>query len=451
MTLTDKKPPRMSGSDSGSGNTATPVQQQQLPTEKTEPEPVAPAPLTAQSPPPDGGIVAWLHVVGGFMLFFNSWGLLNTFGVYQSYYESGAMFNRSSSDISWIGALQAYLVFLVGLFAGPIYDRGYFKSLIVFGCLAITFGHMMLSLCSRYWQVILSQGFVIGIGAGCLFVPCASIMPSYFRAKLGLAMGLASAGSSFGGVIYPIMLNRLMDQVGFAWATRIIGFVVFGTLMIPIAVMKMRFKAPKARALIDVSAFKDRPYVLFLVATMVGFAGLNVAVFYTSFYPLNLGLADSSLSFYMVAIFNAASTLGRILPNALSDLIGPFNTITPCAILTGVTLFCMAAVRHLAEDMVLTVLIGFFSGVFIAMPPVCFAALTPDRSKLGTRVGMGFGTVIAFSMLIGGPVAGAILGTQEPLNWLGCWMFAGAFATVSGFMYAVLRVMRVGPGLVVKG
>jgi len=184
---------------------------------------------------------------------------------------------------------------------------------------------------------------------------------------------------------------------------------------------------------------------------MVGFAGLNVAVFYTSFYPLNLGLADSSLSFYMVAIFNAASTLGRILPNALSDLIGPFNTITPCAILTGVTLFCMAAVRHLAEDMVLTVLIGFFSGVFIAMPPVCFAALTPDRSKLGTRVGMGFGTVIAFSMLIGGPVAGAILGTQEPLNWLGCWMFAGAFATVSGFMYAVLRVMRVGPGLVVKG
>lgn len=451
MTLTDEKPPRMSGSDSGSGNTATPVQQQQLPTEKTEPEPVAPAPLTAQSPPPDGGIVAWLHVVGGFMLFFNSWGLLNTFGVYQSYYESGAMFNRSSSDISWIGALQAYLVFLVGLFAGPIYDRGYFKSLIVFGCLAITFGHMMLSLCSQYWQVILSQGFVIGIGAGCLFVPCASIMPSYFRAKLGLAMGLASAGSSFGGVIYPIMLNRLMDQVGFAWATRIIGFVVFGTLMIPIAVMKMRFKAPKARALIDVSAFKDRPYVLFLVATMVGFAGLNVAVFYTSFYPLNLGLADSSLSFYMVAIFNAASTLGRILPNALSDLIGPFNTITPCAILTGVTLFCMAAVRHLAEDMVLTVLIGFFSGVFIAMPPVCFAALTPDRSKLGTRVGMGFGTVIAFSMLIGGPVAGAILGTQEPLNWLGCWMFAGAFATVSGFMYAVLRAMRVGPGLVVKG
>ena len=410
----------------------------------------APAP-TAQSPPPDGGLVAWLHVVGGFMLFFNSWGLLNTFGVYQTYYSSGAMFERSASDISWIGAIQAYLVFLVGLFAGPIYDRGYFKSLIVFGCIAITFGHMMLSLCSQYWQVLLAQGFVIGIGAGCLFVPCASIMPSYFRAKLGLAMGLASAGSSFGGVIYPIVLSRLLDRVGFAWGVRVIGFLVLATLAVPIAVMRMRFKAPKARALLDTSAFSDWPYVTFILATMVGFTGLNVAVFYTSFYPFNKGLADSSLSFYMVAIFNAASTFGRIVPNAVSDKIGPFNTVTPCAILTGVVLYCMTSVRHMADDIVLTVLIGFFSGVFIAMPPVCFAALTPDRSKLGTRVGMGFGIVIAISMLIGGPVGGAILGAEEPLNWVGCWVYAGTFTVVSGFMYAAVRVMRSGTTVMVKG
>lgn len=33
--------------------------------------------------PPDGGIEAWLQVTGGFCLFFNTWGILNTFGVFQ--------------------------------------------------------------------------------------------------------------------------------------------------------------------------------------------------------------------------------------------------------------------------------------------------------------------------------------------------------------------------------
>ena len=29
-------------------------------------------------PPPDGGLTAWLQVLGAWMLFFNTWGILNT-------------------------------------------------------------------------------------------------------------------------------------------------------------------------------------------------------------------------------------------------------------------------------------------------------------------------------------------------------------------------------------
>lgn len=32
---------------------------------------------------PNGGLRAWLQVAGAFVLFFNTWGILNTFGVYQ--------------------------------------------------------------------------------------------------------------------------------------------------------------------------------------------------------------------------------------------------------------------------------------------------------------------------------------------------------------------------------
>lgn len=43
--------------------------------------PPAGHPPGALPAPPDGGMKAWLQVIGGYCLFFNTWGLLNTFGV----------------------------------------------------------------------------------------------------------------------------------------------------------------------------------------------------------------------------------------------------------------------------------------------------------------------------------------------------------------------------------
>ena len=140
-------------------------------------------------------------------------GILNTFGVFQTYYESGELFSTSSSNISWIGSIQALMVLLVGAVVGPVYDNGYFRYLLVFGSFFIVFGFMMLSLCNEFWQCLLAQGFCVGIGGGALFVPAVAIMPTYFTSKLGLALGLAASGSSMGGIIYPIMFYRLLDEV----------------------------------------------------------------------------------------------------------------------------------------------------------------------------------------------------------------------------------------------
>lgn len=245
----------------------------------------------------------------------------------------------------------------------------------------------MLSLCTTYWQVLLAQGFCVGIGAGCLFVPCVAVRPTYFNTKLGLVVGLAASGSSFGGVIYPIVLYRLIDRIGFGWSVRAIGFIALGTLVIPIAVMRIRVKPPKARALIDWSAFTDVSYMLFTIASFIGFIGLYVILFYLSYFADERHITDTQMAFYLVPIFNAASCFGRTLPNALSDKTGPLNLIAPGALIIGILILCMIAVASEAAIIVVAVLTGFFSGVFIAMPPVCFVALTKDKTKIGTRIG----------------------------------------------------------------
>ncbi|KAG9520853.1 MFS general substrate transporter, partial [Aureobasidium melanogenum] len=382
---------------------------------------------------PDGGLQAWLQ-----------------FGVFQTYYESGVLIHASSSNISWVGAIQSYCVLLLGFLSGPIFDRGYLRPLLIVGSFLVVFGFMMLSLCHTFWQVLLAQGFCIGIGSGLLFVPAVAILPTYFRTKLGLAVGLAACGSSMGGIIYPIVFYRLLDQIGFGWSVRVLGFLALATLLLPIFVMKQRVTPPKARALIDTTVFKDIPFMLFVIGAMVGFIGLYTVLFYISFFGESKGYTDASMSFYIVPILNAASVFGRTLPNALSDKTGSFNIILPGAAVCSILIFCMIAVDGLGSIVALAVLFGFFSGVFIALPPVCLVALTADKSRIGSRIGMAF-AFMGFGTLAGGPGGGAILQNYGPkLQWTGLWIYGGVACAVAAAMFTVVRMMKAGGKLMVK-
>ncbi|KAB5522146.1 monocarboxylate permease [Coniochaeta sp. 2T2.1] len=414
------------------------------------PEPQSPGlASTLLPPPPNGGLLAWLQVAAGFAILFNTWGMISAFSVFQTYYESGELFEAASSNISWIGSTQSFLLQLTGLVAGPVYDRGYLRLLLVTGSFMVVFGLMMLSLSEEYWQALLAQAFCVGIGAGLLFVPTVSLLPTWFSTRMGLAIGIASSGSSLGGVIYPIVLSRLIPRVGFPWAVRAMGFIALATFLVPLAVMRVRVHPPKPRAVVDWAAFRDVPFMLFTLAVLIIFIGQTVLLFYISFYPADKRLTDPSLAFYIAAIFNAGSVLGRILPNALSDKIGVFNTMAPLAVLLGVTMLCLLAVHNAAGMVVEAVVTGFFSGIVVALPPVCFRVLTENPSMIGTRIGQGFATA-GIGLFIAGPTAGAILGTTEPLDWTGLWVYGGVTVIAGGVILFAVRFMRAGFKLNVK-
>lgn len=46
----------------------------------------------------------------------------------------------------------------------------------------------------KYYQIYLSQGLGIGIGAGMLYVPAMAIQAHHWRARRALAMGIVVAG-----------------------------------------------------------------------------------------------------------------------------------------------------------------------------------------------------------------------------------------------------------------
>ncbi|TVY83298.1 Aspyridones efflux protein apdF, partial [Lachnellula suecica] len=405
---------------------------------EAQPEPAPSSP----GPPPNGGFQAWLQVLGAFFLFFNSWGIINTFGAYQAFYESDLLSHHTSSEISWIGTFQGFLLVVFGVVSGPVFDQGHPRFLIITGTFLVVFGMMMTSLATEYWQLFLAQGAVVGLGAGFLFVPSVAIVATYFSTKRALATGITASGGSIGSVIYPVVFHRLQPRIGFAWATRILGFIALATLLGSILIMKTRLPPPKkSRRLIDPDGLGSLPFMIFNLALFLAFVGLYVPFFYIILYAQSkLGL-DEDLSFYMLAVVNGASVFGRIIPGLLADKLGSLEVMTASAIISAVVAFCWLAINNLGGLVVFCIVYGFVSGAVVSLPPTVVAGFVPGLHVLGTWIGMGL-LCASMGLLIGNPIAGTLINVAEN-KFTGGIIFSAAFIAAGALALVVSRALRI--------
>jgi MFS family permease len=384
--------------------------------------------------------------------------VVNTFGVYQTYYETDLLRGHSPSSISWIGTVQGFLLFLVGVVAGPVFDKGYLKTLIAVGSFLVVFGLMMTSLSDQYYQVFLAHGVTVGIGCAFLFLPSIAIVATYFTTRRAVATGITASGGSIGmsrpplalnaniltnvgSVIYPIIFRNLIDSVGFGWTTRIIGFIALGGLCISLAVMRMRLPPPKqARSLLDLSAFKEASFLIFSFGLFCAFVGLYFPFFYLPSYMSSVVHSTDDLAFYIIAILNATSVFGRITPGLVADRFGSLNTIIPMALSAAILAYAWMGIKNIAGTIVFACLYGFASGAIVSLPPTIVARLSPNMSIVGTRMGMCF-TFAGLGLLIGNPIAGALLDLERGVFWK-AELFSAVMVTAGAAAFIWLRMLK---------
>ncbi|KUI61503.1 Riboflavin transporter MCH5 [Cytospora mali] len=405
------------------------------------PGPAPSGPPASQGPIPDGGTAAWLQILGSWVVLVATWGLVNTYGVFQTYYQTVLLKSSSSSSISWIGSLQASLLMLVGVIAGPLYDAGHFRHLLVSGLFLIVFGLFMTSLGTEYWHILLAQGVCIGAGMGLTFLPSTAILSQYFTSKRAFAIGIASTGSPLAGILFPIIFSRLVQSVGFGWATRVIAFVLLGLSAIPVAFMRTRVPpSGRTRALVDTDALRDPAFVLFVLASTSMFLCLYTAFFYVQLFDELHRLSTLGLAPYTVTLLNAGSVFGRIVPNYLADRLGNVNVIVACASASSILLYGWLGIHNLAGLVVFVLLYGAFSGGIVSVTPSAILSLSPNMGLVGTWMGMTF-TLTGVAILVGTPIAGAILGGFTETEWLGVIGYSAGGLTVGVVLYVASRVV----------
>ncbi|KAH7563323.1 hypothetical protein BM1_00370 [Bipolaris maydis] len=406
--------------------------------------------LTAESglpPAPDGGLHAWLKVLGGFLIYMNIWGFTLTYGAFQSYYRTSLLSSSTASSISWIGTTQAWLLIVVGVLSGPLFDMGYFRSMLLVGNFLVVFGVMMLSLSTKYWQVFLSQGICMGLGAGLLYIPSLAMVGVWFDKRRNVALGIVMSGIAVGAIIYITMFNNLVRRTSFGWAIRSLGFVALVTALLSIPALLSGSawlnKPRKRRALFDKSALHDRLFLMFTLASFTTFLGYNVPYFYIPTYARERLGTDERTALYMLVMAIAGSFFGRLSVGFLAHYVGPILTWAMCATCSGILALSWLSIKDEKSFRAFSVLWGFFSAGLVTLPAAAFASITTDMSRLGTRLGMSW-SASSVATLIGAPIAGALLKRENGrTDFLGVQLWSGIFLFVGTGTLAIFWAMVV--------
>ncbi|KAI8653440.1 MFS domain-containing protein [Fusarium keratoplasticum] len=376
--------------------------------------------------PPDGGAAAWLVVLGAWCCSFSSPGWINSVGSFQQYYEIGPLKDYSSSTIAWIPSLQIFFLFALGPIVGILFDKYGPRPLIVGGTLLHVFGLMMASLAKTYYQFILSQG------------------------RRGAAMGIMATGSSVGGVIFPIMISRMIKSTGYPWAMRTAAFLILSLQIIAIITVRPRAKpVPKKMPAGRYAApFTEIPFVMLLLGIFVLTYGIFIPIDYLAVQAFQEAHVSDEMAQYLVSIFNAASLFGRLVAGYGADIIGRWNMFIIACALSGISEFAVwIPAKHFSIAIGFAIMFGFASGAFIGLSGALPISVSPP-AEIGYRLGVLL-LAISIPALTMAPIGGAIL--QNSTNgWLDVKIFGGvmclagsAITFVSRLLYTDKKLLKV--------
>lgn len=277
---------------------------------------------------------------------------------------------------------------------------------------------MMLSVSTTYWQIMLTQGWCVGIGSAMLYTPSIALVAMTFTKYRALAVCFATTGTAVGGILYPIIFARLLPVVGFAWTTRVLGFITLFELLVALALI-LPF-APRGggtpRALFELRALMEPAYGTFCLALFFMWIAYWVPFFFIpTFAEFRLG-ATASWSFYLLVITNAATIPGRLLAVFVIPYLGVAGSMLGFAVISAIILYAWIAVTSLVAFEVWIVLLGLFMAPLAVFYPAIIPMLCPNKDVVGTRMGMA-SAAAALGVVIGAPLSSTLNNLADGEFW----------------------------------
>ncbi|XP_051562438.1 monocarboxylate transporter 1-like isoform X1 [Myxocyprinus asiaticus] len=266
---------------------------------------------------PPEGVWGWAVVFGAFISIGFSYAFPKSITVF--FKEIEVIFNATSSQVSWISSIMLAVMYAGGPASSIMVNKyGSRPVMILGGCLSGT-GLIAASFCNNIESLYFCVGVVGGLGLAFNLNPALTMIGKYFFKRRPIANGIAMAGS-------PVFLSTLaplntwfFDQYGWRGSFLILGGIllnccVAGSLMRPIGPkpqpavkgVKSNSRATEQKTVmemingfIDLTLFKHRGFLLYLLGNVVLFFGLFTPLVFLSNFAKSREIPKEKAAFLL--------------------------------------------------------------------------------------------------------------------------------------------------------
>ncbi|GFO32965.1 monocarboxylate transporter [Plakobranchus ocellatus] len=217
--------------------------------------------FTEQWQAPDGGW-GWVVVFSALIISLIVDGLTYTFGLFLGQFERA--FSASKSTVALASSLQVGIYLMIGPVVSALTNRFGCRPVIICGSLIAAFAYMVSSASDNVIVLILTYGFLGGVGFGLMYLPSIVSVSVYFEEKRALATGIAVCGSGIGMFLLAPLTEFLLDLFNWRWTLVLLGGIilngmVFGGLIRPLGTENAKGKSgPQMIGSADENDIADR-------------------------------------------------------------------------------------------------------------------------------------------------------------------------------------------------
>lgn len=346
-----------------------------------------------------------------------------------------AEFNTGSS--SMLMAMVAMLVAagLLSPLLGSLLDTRSIRLMMLLGSLCLSAGYGLVSLTTAIWQVVCIYALLISVASLLLGqLASSTLVTRWFDARRGLALGIATMGTSLGGLVFPPLLQWMIDTVGWRMALQ---WTAAGTFLITvIPVMLLVRNRPDDMGIDSDGSPSDSKDVQTL-QQHAGFSSTKVILRNVNFWLIAcvvgvvLGIYNGILANFiqlastlnvlekqgawLISLLALTGIFGKLIFGVLADRIDLRHGLVAAILLMIVSLLALDQARGVTFVAIACIPLGLATGGIL---PVWSAMLSQwfGADNYGRVMGVMSPVLVVFLML--GPLlAGMVFDSTGSFSW----------------------------------
>jgi len=369
-------------------------------------------------------------------------------------------FGWSRDDISLAIAINVLLFGLTAPFAAALMERFGIRRVVMTALTTVGTGALSTIFMTKPWHLIALWGVVVGVGTGSMaLVFAATIVNRWFVARRGLVIGVLTAATATGQLIFLPGLSALATNIG--WKSVSITVACGAFVMVPLIFIFLKerpssagvtpFGAPSdwvepplsktnagrlaIQTLKDSSKVKDFWYLIgsFFVCGL-STSGLIGTHFIPAAHDHGMGDVTAASLLALVGVFDV---LGTIFSGWLTDRYDPRKLLFVYYFFRGLSLFLLPSILFATVHPSTLVFVIFYGLDWVAtVPPtilLCRQVLGPERATVV------YGWVFAAHQIGGSTAAfGAALLHTKFGDYSTAFYISGLMCVITS--YFVLRI-----------